>query len=75
MRGNVAIKARPEVEKKIIRALKEFGSQEKIIDQLVRNRSKRSVNEGYIEVYQKFDPRPSISYEGYKRRILEIDGK
>lgn len=73
LRGNVAIKTGPEVEEKIIHALKEFKSQEKIIDQLVTKRSERIVNGGYIEVYLKFNPRPSISYNGYKKKILGID--
>jgi len=73
LRGNVAIKAQPKVEEKIIQALNEFKSQEKIIEQLVRKRSERIVNGGYVEVYLKFNPRPSISYDGYRKRILEID--
>ena len=75
LRGNVAIKAEREVEEKIIQALKEFRSQEKIIDQLVKKRSERIVNGGYIEVYLKFNPRPSIEYKEYKKKILEIDRK
>ena len=75
LRGNVAIKAGREVEEKIIQALKEFKSQQKIIDQLVKKRLERVVNGGYIEVYLKFDPRPSIKYEKYKKKILEIDRK
>jgi len=75
LRGNVAIKAEREVEEKIIQALKEFRSQRKIIDQLVKKRSERIVNGSYIEVYLKFNPRPSIKYEEYKRKILEIDQK
>lgn len=73
LRGNIVIKAEPEVEKKIIQALKEFRSQERIIDQLIKKRMERTVNRAYIEVYLKFNPRPSISYEGYKKRISEID--
>jgi len=75
LRGNVAIKVKPKVENVVIEALKEFRSQEEIIDQLVKKRSERMLNEGYIEVYLKFNPRPSISYDGYKKRILEIDKK
>lgn len=73
LRGNVAIKAKPEAEEKVIQALKQFRSQEKIIDELVRRRSDRIVNGGYIEVYLRFNPRPSISYDPYRKRILEID--
>ena len=75
LRGNVAIKAGREVEEKIIQALKEFKSQERIIDQLIKKRSERIVNGSYIEVYLKFNPRPSIEYDGYKKKILEIDRK
>ncbi len=73
LRGDVAIKAEPEVEEKVIQALKEFKSQEKIINQLVRKRSERIINGDYIEVYLRYNPRPSISYDGYKKRLLEID--
>ena len=75
LRGNVAIKAEREIEEKIIQALKEFKSQEKIIDQLIKKRSERIVNGSYIEVYLKFNPRPSIKYDEYKKKILEIDQK
>ena len=75
LRGNIAIKAERKVEERIIQALKEFKSQEKIINQLVKKRSERIVNEGYIEVYLKFNPRPSIKYDEYKKKILEIDQK
>lgn len=75
LRGNVAVKAEPEDEEKIIQALKEFRSQQRIIDQLVKKRSERIMTGGHIEVYLKFDPRPSIRYDGYKKRILEIDKK
>ena len=72
LRGNVAVKAERKIEEKIIQALKEFKSQEKIIDQLVKKRSERIVNGRYIEVYLKFNPRPSIKYDEYKKKILEI---
>jgi len=75
LRGNVAVKAKPEVEGRIIRSLKEFKSQERIIDQLVEIRSERFTGDGYIEVYLKFNPRPRIDYTEYKRRISEIDRK
>ena len=76
LRGNVLVRVKPAVEARIIEALREFRSQELIIEGLVREREKRRLNgdDGdYIEVYLKFDPRPSIDYRGYKRRILEID--
>lgn len=75
IRGNIAVEVGPEVEGKIVQALREFKSQEKIVDHLVRKRSERVINNGYIEVYLKFNPRPSIDYEAYKKKVLEIDRK
>lgn len=73
LRGNVAIKASREVEEEVIRALEEFKSQREIIKSILERRKDRFLYGHYIEVYQKFNPRPEISYQPYKEKIVEID--
>jgi len=73
LRGNIAIKVKEEIEAKILQALGEFKSQEKIIAHLVKSRLQRTVRSGYIKVYLKFNPRPSMNYAAYIKKVLEID--
>ncbi len=73
LRGNVAVKVKKEAEEKVIKALEEFKSQREIIKNIVKRRKDRFLNGYYIEVYQKFNPRPEIDYQPYKGKIIEID--
>lgn len=73
LRGNVAIKVRKEIEEEVIKALKEFKSQREIIKSILEKRKDRLLNQCYIEIYQKFDPRPKINYQPYKEKISNID--
>ena len=73
LRGNVAVKVKKEIEEEVVRALEEFKSQKEIIKSIVERRRDRFLNGYYIEVYQKFNPRPGINYQPYKEKISEID--
>jgi LmbE family N-acetylglucosaminyl deacetylase len=73
LRGNVAIKVKREVEEEVVKALEEFKSQKEIIKSIIEKRRERFLNGYYIEVYQKFNPRPGINYQPYKEKIAEID--
>ncbi|MGQ9629988.1 MAG: PIG-L deacetylase family protein [bacterium] len=75
VRGNRAIKATSIVEETIASGLKEFRSQERVIEGLLRAREGRRREDGYIEVYLAFDPRPALDYSPYHRAIESIDGK
>ncbi|MBS7611884.1 PIG-L family deacetylase [Candidatus Bathyarchaeota archaeon] len=73
LRGNVAVKVKKGVEEEVIRALEEFKSQKEIIKNILERRKDRLLDEHYIEVYQKFNPRPEINYQPYRKKIAEID--
>jgi hypothetical protein len=73
LRGNLAIIVSPDVEETIRRALEEFKSQKKIIEELIRHREERFINCGYLEVYLKYDPRPRMSILPYIEAIHSID--
>lgn len=75
VRGNIAILASPEIEKRIGDGLREFKSQGKIIENLIKKRRERIINNYYMEVYMKFDPRPEIQYSPYKDAVMKIDEK
>jgi len=72
LRSNVAIVANEEVERKIQASVMEFKSQQEIIRGLVKEREERRVNGGHIELYLKFDPRPRLVYEPYKKVVEKI---
>jgi len=73
LRSNIAIVTDEEVERKIQASVMEFKSQQEIIRGLIKEREKRRVNGGYIELYLNFDPRPRLAYEPYKKAVEEID--
>ena len=73
LRGNIAIVADEEVEKRIQASVMEFKSQKEIIRGLVKEREERKVKGRYLELYLKFDPRPRLAYEPYKKIIEKID--
>ncbi|MEM2702902.1 MAG: PIG-L family deacetylase [Candidatus Bathyarchaeia archaeon] len=73
LRGNIVVKVKSEVEEEVIKALGEFKSQREIIKSIVEKRRDRLLNGYYIEVYQKFNPRPGVNYKPYKEKIAEID--
>jgi LmbE family N-acetylglucosaminyl deacetylase len=75
LRGNIVVKVKSEVEDKIVQAIEEFKSQKDIIKGILEKRKSRRLNGYYIEVYQKFNPRPGIDYQPYKRRISDIDSR
>jgi len=73
LRGNIAIVADEEVEKRIRASVTEFKSQKEIIRGLIKEREERKVKGRYLELYLKFDPRPRLAYEPYKEVIENID--
>lgn len=73
LRGNIIVKVKREIEEGIVKALGEFKSQREVIKSIMEKRRERLLNGYYIEVYQKFNPRPEINYQPYKEKIVEID--
>ncbi len=72
LRANRAIWARPEFEDTIVEGIREYKSQEKIIDGLVERRKEKSVDGGFLELYIDLDPRPKMDYGPYKDYIKSV---
>ncbi len=73
LRANCGIRVDSAVEDDVREALEEYESQQEIISGLMKEREDRKMRRGYIEVYRKFDPRPSIEYGPYKKAIEKIE--
>ncbi len=72
LRANRALVAPPEMEERIAASLRAFRSQAQIIEGLLVARRGRFFEGGVMELYQAFDPRPSLDYAPYHARIREI---
>ncbi|MFQ6000358.1 MAG: PIG-L family deacetylase [Anaerolineae bacterium] len=72
LRGNRAILARLGVEETVQKGIREFRSQERVVEGLIEARKGRRRGEQVIEVYLAFDPRPSLDYAPYHEAIAAI---
>ena len=74
LRANTVLLAPPEAEDRICEGIVEYASQKAIIADLVQQRRARLLPDGRrIELYLRFDPRPTLSYEAYKELIGELN--
>ncbi|MFW6271328.1 MAG: PIG-L family deacetylase, partial [Bacillota bacterium] len=71
LRANCALRVDESIEKSIIEAVKEYKSQAEIIQSLVKQRKSKKIEDTYLELYQKIDPRPELDYNPYKEYIKE----
>ncbi len=71
IRANCALEVDPEVEDRIIAAVKEYKSQAQIIENLIEQRKRKKIKNNYLELYQKIDPRPQLDYNPYIKLIKE----
>lgn len=73
LRADVVMAAGAEVEDCVMRGIRRYASQEAIIADLVEQRRARLLPDGrFLEVYRRFDPRPKLSYEPYKKLIASL---
>ena len=73
LRADTVLIASPEVEEKVFEGLKEYVSQQAIIADLLEQRKARKLPDGrFIEVYRRFDPRPKLDFEPYKRLLGKL---
>ena len=74
VRANIVLAADESVERAVDRGIEAYVSQGAIIADLVEQRKARRLADGrFIEVYLRFDPRPKLSFDPYKKLIDEID--
>jgi len=70
LRANTVMVASEEIEKSVADSIMQYTSQLEIIAGLIEARKARRLTDGrFIEVYLRFDPRPKISFEPYKKWI------
>ncbi|MEM2884698.1 MAG: PIG-L family deacetylase [Thermoproteota archaeon] len=72
-RADCVVRVSESVEKKVVEALGEFGSQRRIIEGLVRRRKERLYKGSYLEPYLRLDPRPPLPYNAYKKAIEDME--
>ena len=73
LRADTVLIASPEVEEKVFEGLREYVSQQAIIADLLEQRKARKLPDGrFIEVYRRFDPRPKLDFEPYKRLLGKL---
>ena len=73
LRADTVLIADPSVEQEVARGLSRYVSQQEIIADLVVQRRARQLPDGrFIEIYRRFDPRPKLDFEPYKRLIDQL---
>jgi len=72
IRANRAIICPQAVEQHIHGALKEYASQELIIENLMQHRKERKAAGGFMELYIALDPRPKLDFSPYVRFIEKM---
>lgn len=67
IRANRAVSATDNIEQLVVRSIRCFKSQGRIIEDLVAGRQQRRnrLRDRSIELYLSFDPRPALSYAPY----------
>lgn len=65
IRANRALLVDQRFEETIINGIKEYSSQAKIIDSLIKSRRERDFGDGWVELYVDLDPRPKLNYAPY----------
>ncbi len=72
LRANTLLLANAEVEEAVFDGISQYVSQQQIISDLVRQRQSRRTDDGrMLEVFIRFDPRPSLDYAPYKKYLIE----
>lgn len=73
LRANIVMVVDPTVEHTVHQGIRAYASQGEIISDLVAQRRARCLPDGrFIEVYLRFDPRPKLNFEPYKRLLEEL---
>ena len=74
LRANAVLIALAEAEQAVISSLTRYASQQAIIADLMAQRQARRLPEGsFIEVYRRYDARPKLDYEPYKRLLERLN--
>ncbi len=72
LRADKAVSVSETIERKVREALQCFDSQQEIIKTLILDRENRWCEEGYIELYARFEARPKLDFNPYLSLIRRI---
>lgn len=72
LRASKGILADEEVEGRIVTAIKDFNSQEKIFAGIMEHRKKRKCDQGYLELYQDVEVRNPTDFNPYFDALKKI---
>ncbi len=70
--ADLGILAAEKDEQQVIRAIKEFSSQARIIKNIVAHRQKRKMQGGYLELYKSIKLRQPIDYSLYSDLLAKM---
>ena len=75
LRADTVLIAAPEVEDAVARGLSQYVSQQEIIADLLLQRKARRLPDGrFIEIYRRYDPRPKLNFDPYKKLLGRLLG-
>ena len=73
LRADTVLIADPAVEDAVAKGLAEYVSQQEIIADLIEQRKARKLPDGrFIEIYRRYDPRPKLNIEPYKKLLGKL---
>ncbi|RKY87489.1 hypothetical protein DRQ09_04415 [candidate division KSB1 bacterium] len=72
VKANYAVLVSENYEKQIHNSILQFVSQSKIIESIIEQRKKRKIENKFMELYLKFNPRPKLEYSIYKNIISKL---
>ena len=74
LRGDLLVLCNDAVTERINRALRQWASQQLIIEGLLAARAERSLGPWFMEAYLRFDPRPTLKYGPYRKLAAQLLG-
>ena len=72
LRANAGMIADESTETIVMQAVAAYQSQTRIINNLVEERQSRKCRLGYMELYQRYEPRPKLDYSPYVEWLNNI---
>jgi len=72
LKANYAVLVSEKIENLICKSILEFKSQGEIIESIINQRKERKIEDKFIELYLKFNPRQKLDYSSYKKIIGKI---
>lgn len=72
IKADLGILASPKEEGQVLKAIRAFASQNRIIEKIVASRQKRRQEDGYLELYKGYELRKPIDYSPYFKLLKKM---